>query len=48
MAMLSLSSSAEGLTGVGLRETSDFDGYSRLSLMGGARMLVKSSAVLNE
>ena len=47
MAMLSLSSAADSLVGVGLRETSDFTGYDRLSLMGGAKMLVKSSAVLN-
>lgn len=49
MAALSYSSAnAENLVGVGLRETGVYTGNSRLSLMGGAKMLVKSNAVLHD
>jgi len=37
----------DSLTGIGLREQTEFTGYDRLSMMGGARLLVKADGGLN-
>jgi len=37
----------DSLTGIGLREQTIFSGYDRLSMMGGARLLVKADGGLN-
>jgi hypothetical protein len=38
----------DGLIGIGLREQDQFTGYDRLSMMGGARLLVRANGGLNE
>ena len=50
LALLSATTTAFGilLTGVGLREQETFTGYDKLSMMGGARLLVRADEGLNK
>jgi len=49
LALLSATTTAQdSLLGVGLREQEVFTGYDRLSMMGGARLLVRADGGLNQ